>query len=136
MFSLWLTSSLEQIDVSKRQHIYLLIPYLNWTNRFFFLTISCTHYITSFPTLLLIPPLAFSYISSTSSITTEPTPIFVLIQFIYLIHFMIMETGKLMFDWGGGGMKRLTIVVEITYWTVEWFLFCENNQKKDPDFEK
>ena len=50
---------------------------------------------------LILTSLVFSYISPIS--TTDPTPIFSLIRFFSFFSLIVVITGKLMVDLGGGG---------------------------------
>ena len=56
----------------------------------------------SFLVLLIFPSLIFSSISLTFTVTEIPTPIFILSLFASSLAFVIVPTGKLLGDLGGG----------------------------------
>ena len=57
---------------------------------------------SSFLILLLFPSLIISSISPTFTVTEVPTLIFVLSRFASFLFFVVVPTGKLLVDLGGG----------------------------------
>ena len=101
------TSSFELKYTSKEEIIVFFCPSYNWTRNLFLPNTSCTHTITYFLILMLPPSLVIFSNSPTSTFTTDPTPIFVLIDFFIFIPYLIMKTDELMVDFGWGRLQLL-----------------------------
>ena len=72
----------------------------------------------SFLILLFFTSLIFPSIYTNFAISKDPTPIFILSRFASFLSFIIVTTGKLIVDWGGGDQQlgqRLASVLLIYF---------------------
>ena len=115
------TSSFKLKYTNEEELISFFCPSSN-TRNLFFPTTLWKHTTTSFLILLLLPSLVVFYKSPTLALTTDPTPIFVLVYFFTSIPSLTVTTGELMVDLGvEGGVGKIEIAVSTSKHTLDLF---------------